>query len=67
MEILGGGALTLCEKDVGTDWIFYDIKKAEHMGYFGQEPVIWGEAHFNFSIVMVAALCAEGADWDAWL
>ncbi len=67
MEIVGGGALTICEKDVGTERIFYDIKTAEYMGYVGQDPEIWGEAHFGFLIeLLVAALCAEGARWDDW-
>ena len=29
MEIVGGGRLALCESDMGTRWIFYDIKAAE--------------------------------------
>ena len=37
------------------------------MGYFGKGFDVWGEAHFDFLIEMlVAALCASGADWDNW-
>ncbi len=41
MEIVGGGALTLCEKDVGTERSC-DDKTAAIMGSCGQVPERWG-------------------------